>query len=102
MMWDRGVRTILYIGGLRYIVFSKRSTRLTSPTQHFRPAMSELHSATKYYRHGRFALTGGTLADAITAYKTYGDPKNPCIVFPTCYGGKLDSKLLNSVDRILY
>lgn len=64
--------------------------------------MSELHSATKYYHHERFALTGGTLPDAITAYKTYGDPEDPCIVFPTCYGGKLDGKLLNSVARILY
>ncbi|EGN99730.1 hypothetical protein SERLA73DRAFT_72527 [Serpula lacrymans var. lacrymans S7.3] len=44
----------------------------------------------QYYRHGRFRVAGGILPDAITAYCTYGDPANPCIVFPTCYGGKLD------------
>jgi len=44
------------------------------------------------YRHGRFRLAGGVLPDAFTAYETYGDPKNPCIVFPTCYGGRLDSQ----------
>ena len=53
-------------------------------------AMSE--PETKYYSHGRFALQGGTLPDTITAYRTYGDPSNPCIVFPTCYGGRLDSE----------
>ncbi len=57
------------------------------------PAMTSVKDAeTKYYHHGRFALTGGALPDAITAYRTYGDPTNPCIVFPTCYGGRLDSK----------
>ncbi|KAJ3556026.1 hypothetical protein NM688_g2255 [Phlebia brevispora] len=50
-------------------------------------------SETKYHHHGRFAVQGGTLPDAITAYRTYGDPANPCIVFPTCYGGRLDSQL---------
>ena len=52
------------------------------------PAMSEIH----YYHHGRFRVAGGVLPDAFTAYQTFGDPKNPCIVFPTCYGGRLDSK----------
>ncbi|KAJ3557868.1 hypothetical protein NM688_g1236 [Phlebia brevispora] len=47
-------------------------------------------SAVKFHHHGRFALAGGTLPDAITAYQTFGDPKNPCIVFGTCYGGRLD------------
>ncbi|KDQ57462.1 hypothetical protein JAAARDRAFT_58074 [Jaapia argillacea MUCL 33604] len=47
---------------------------------------------TLYYHHGRFNVSGGVIPDAITAYRTYGDPKNPCIVFPTCYGGKLDSQ----------
>ncbi|KAI0066167.1 homoserine acetyltransferase [Artomyces pyxidatus] len=47
-------------------------------------------SVTQFYEHGRFKMTGGVLPNAITAYRTYGDPKNPCIVFPTCYGGKLD------------
>ncbi|EGO25294.1 hypothetical protein SERLADRAFT_414937 [Serpula lacrymans var. lacrymans S7.9] len=43
----------------------------------------------QYYHHGRFKVAGGVLPDAITAYQTYGDPKNPCIVFPACYGAKL-------------
>lgn len=47
---------------------------------------------TKHYHHGRFTLTGGVLPNAITAYRVYGDPKNPCVVFPTCYGGRLDSE----------
>ncbi|KAG0704479.1 Alpha/Beta hydrolase protein [Suillus ampliporus] len=46
----------------------------------------------QYYHHGRFRVAGGVLPDAITAYQTFGDPKNPVIVFPTCYGGKLDGK----------
>lgn len=44
------------------------------------------------YHHGRFAMAGGVLPDGITAYRTYGDPKNPAIVFPTCYTGRLDSR----------
>lgn len=54
--------------------------------------MDSGQSETKYYQHGRFTVSGGTLPTAFTAYRTYGDPKNPCIVFPTCYGGKLNSK----------
>ncbi|KAA1473923.1 homoserine acetyltransferase [Dentipellis sp. KUC8613] len=46
----------------------------------------------QYYHHGRFKVAGGVLPDAITAYSTYGDPQNPCIVFPTCYGAKLDEQ----------
>ena len=42
--------------------------------------------------HGRFAVAGGTLSDAFTAYRTYGDPKNPCIVFTVCFGGRIDDK----------
>ncbi|KAF9448937.1 homoserine acetyltransferase [Macrolepiota fuliginosa MF-IS2] len=45
---------------------------------------------TRYYHHGRMRVEGGILPDAITAYRTYGDLKNPCVVFPTCYGGGLD------------
>ncbi|KZT29001.1 homoserine acetyltransferase [Neolentinus lepideus HHB14362 ss-1] len=48
--------------------------------------------ATQYYYHGRFRVVGGVLPNAVTAYRTHGDPKNPCIVFPTCYGSKLDSQ----------
>jgi homoserine O-acetyltransferase len=59
----------------------------------------------KYYHHGRFRVSGGVIPDAFTAYCTYGDPKNPCIVFPTCYGGKLASEswkfsiFKKSIDR---
>ncbi|KAH7924264.1 homoserine O-acetyltransferase [Leucogyrophana mollusca] len=48
-----------------------------------------IQSSLKLYHHGRFKVAGGVLPDAVTAYQTYGDPKNPCIVFPTCYGAKL-------------
>ena len=44
----------------------------------------------KYYHHGRFRVAGGTLPDAVTAYQTFGDPENPCIVIGTCFGGRLD------------
>ena len=64
--------------------------------------MSSPTSETKYYHHGRFTFAGGTLPDAFTAYRIYGDPKNPCIVFPTCYGGRLDSKALNNYDDDIY
>ncbi|KAF9241617.1 Alpha/Beta hydrolase protein [Melanogaster broomeanus] len=43
----------------------------------------------KYFHHGRFKVAGGVLPDAVTAYETFGDPSNPCIVYPTCYGAKL-------------
>jgi len=42
----------------------------------------------------RFHVKGGVLPDAKVAFCTYGDPSNPCIVFPTCYGGKLDNPRL--------
>ncbi|KAL5507007.1 hypothetical protein ACEPAH_6463 [Sanghuangporus vaninii] len=44
---------------------------------------------TQYYEHGRFKVLGGVLPNAVTAYRTYGNPNNPCIVFPTCYGAKM-------------
>ncbi|KAF8202337.1 alpha/beta hydrolase fold protein [Pholiota molesta] len=49
---------------------------------------------TEFHHHGRLCVTGGVIPDAITAYRTYGNPANPCIVFPTCYGGKLDNSSL--------
>ena len=54
---------------------------------------------TQHYEHGRFRVAGGVLPNAITAYRTYGSPNNPCIVFPTCYGAKmkLGSKCLLSI-----
>ena len=54
------------------------STTMTTPA-----------TETQYYEHGRFKVSGGVLPNAITAYRTYGDPSNPCIVFPTCYGAKM-------------
>ncbi|KAF5316721.1 hypothetical protein D9619_006563 [Psilocybe cf. subviscida] len=57
---------------------------------------------TQHHHHGRFKVAGGILPDAITAYRTYGDPANPCIVFPTCYGGKLDSQsYMVGEDKVL-
>ncbi|KAH9942255.1 homoserine O-acetyltransferase [Epithele typhae] len=46
-------------------------------------------SGVQYHHHGRFKVHGGVLPDAVTAYQTFGDVSNPCIVFPTCYGAKL-------------
>ncbi|KAF8993765.1 homoserine acetyltransferase [Cyathus striatus] len=46
----------------------------------------------QYHHHGRLRVEGGVIPDAITAYRTYGDSKNPCIVFPTCYGGILNDQ----------
>ncbi|KAI0084891.1 alpha beta hydrolase fold protein [Irpex rosettiformis] len=64
--------------------------------------MSSPSPETKYYHHGRFTFSGGTLPDAFTAYRTYGNSQNPCIVFPTCYGGRLDSQLyLIGEDKVL-
>ncbi|KZT10807.1 homoserine acetyltransferase [Laetiporus sulphureus 93-53] len=54
-----------------------------------------------YYHHGRFQLAGGVLPNAITAYRTYGNPKNPCILFPTCYGGRLDNRGLMGQDYMI-
>lgn len=59
-------------------------------------------SGVRIYHHGRFRVAGGVLPDAFTAYQTYGDPHNPCIVFPTCYGGRLDSQdYMIGVDKAL-
>jgi hypothetical protein len=59
-------------------------------------------SEIQYYHHGRFRVAGGVLPDAITAYQTFGNPKNPVIVFPTCYGGKLDSESLRLFFMVPY
>ncbi|KAF9225170.1 alpha/beta hydrolase fold protein [Gyrodon lividus] len=42
------------------------------------------------YHHGEFRVAGGTLPNAVTAYQVYGDPANPCILVPTCYGARLN------------
>jgi hypothetical protein len=57
--------------------------------------------STQYHHHGRLRVSGGVIPDAITAYRTYGNPANPCIVFPTCYGGKLDSEFQIMLDVYL-
>ena len=36
--------------------------------------------ATQYHHHGRLRVSGGVIPDAITAYRTPGNPANPCIV----------------------
>ncbi|TFK39505.1 alpha/beta hydrolase fold protein [Crucibulum laeve] len=57
---------------------------------------------TQYHHHGRLRVAGGVIPDAITAYRTYGSIENPCIVFPTCYGGKLDSQVyMVGEDKVL-
>ena len=58
-----------------------------------------MSNQTSIYRHGRFNFEGGCIPDAFTAYRTYGEPQNPCIVFPTCYGGRLDSEYLTGTYR---
>ncbi|EIN14643.1 alpha/beta hydrolase fold protein [Punctularia strigosozonata HHB-11173 SS5] len=50
--------------------------------------MSSKEPATQYYHHGRLRVAG--------------DPKKPCVVFPTCYGGKLDHRsYLVGEDKVL-
>ena len=70
---------------------SSRALYLTKYYHHPSPGdirqMSD--SVIRFYHHGRFRVYGGVIPDAVTAYQTYGDPNNPCIVFPTCYGAKL-------------
>lgn len=62
-----------------------RTDSIISP---LRPSL--MQTPTQYYHHGRFKVAGGVLPDAVTAYRTYGDPSNDkVIVFPTCYGAKL-------------
>jgi homoserine O-acetyltransferase len=51
----------------------------------------------QYYHHGRFKVAGGILPDAVTAYQTFGDPSNPCVVYPTYYGAKLSLGALDAL-----
>jgi len=42
------------------------------------------------YKLGAFTLKSGEkIPDAEIAYKTFGDPKNPAIIYPTWYSGSL-------------
>ncbi|KAJ7761131.1 alpha beta hydrolase fold protein [Mycena metata] len=47
-------------------------------------------SSNQFYEHGKFDVAGGTLDNAITAFRTYGDPSKPCIISSTAIGGKLE------------
>jgi homoserine O-acetyltransferase len=52
--------------------------------------MAESQSNNEYslYDLGDFALnSGGTLSSAQIAFKIFGNPKNPAIVYPTWYSG---------------
>ncbi|KAK2462240.1 hypothetical protein APHAL10511_005736 [Amanita phalloides] len=55
--------------------------------------MTSSNISASYYHHGRFRVKGGMLPDAVTAFRTYGDPKNPCIVLPSFYSAKLNDML---------
>ncbi|KAF9921448.1 hypothetical protein FBU30_008491 [Linnemannia zychae] len=47
-------------------------------------------SPIKYFQLGDFELQSGEiLPKAYIAYKTYGNPSNPCIVYPTWYSGTI-------------
>ena len=35
---------------------------------------------TQYFHHGPLHVSGGTIPNAVTAYRVHGDPTNPCIV----------------------
>ncbi|KAI9566397.1 Alpha/Beta hydrolase protein [Boletus coccyginus] len=48
-----------------------------------------LKASVSVHLHGEFEVAGGTLPNAFTAYQVYGDPTNPCILVPTCYGARL-------------
>ncbi|KAG0198187.1 hypothetical protein BGX28_008345 [Mortierella sp. GBA30] len=46
--------------------------------------------AIKYYQLGDFELQSGEiLPSAYIAYRTYGSPLNPCVVYPTWYSGTI-------------
>ncbi|KAF9397286.1 hypothetical protein BGX21_009025 [Mortierella sp. AD011] len=46
--------------------------------------------AIKFYQLGDFELQSGEiLPSAYIAYRTYGSPTNPCIVYPTWYSGTI-------------
>ncbi|KAF8935866.1 hypothetical protein CPC16_010195 [Podila verticillata] len=44
----------------------------------------------QYYHLGDFELQSGEiLPSAFVAYRTYGSPTNPCVVYPTWFSGKI-------------
>ena len=62
--------------------------------------MSDSHET---YYLGDFKLkNGGTIPDAHIAYKTFGDPSNPTVVYPTWYSGAIaDNEWLIGEDKTL-
>ena len=47
--------------------------------------MSDQYST---YKLGNFKLkSGGEIPDALIAYKTFGDPSQPAIIYPSWYSG---------------
>jgi homoserine acetyltransferase len=44
------------------------------------------------YKLGDFELQSGeVLKDAFIAYRTFGDPNLPAVIYPTWYSGSMDS-----------
>ncbi|KAK5170842.1 hypothetical protein LTR04_002919 [Oleoguttula sp. CCFEE 6159] len=64
-----------------------------------RPANVEYET----YKLGDFKLrSGGTIPDAHIAYKTFGDPKLPAVIYPTWYSGEIsDNVWLIGEDKTL-
>ncbi|KAK5110447.1 hypothetical protein LTR62_005798 [Meristemomyces frigidus] len=62
--------------------------------------MSPTHQT---YNLGTFKLkSGGTISNAEIAYKTFGDPKNPAIIYPSWYSGAIeDNEWLIGEDKCL-
>ncbi|GJJ77385.1 homoserine O-acetyltransferase/O-succinyltransferase [Entomortierella parvispora] len=49
-----------------------------------------MDNITKYHQLGDFELQSGeVLPAAYIAYRTYGSPSNPCVVYPTWYSGTI-------------
>ncbi|ORX89979.1 homoserine acetyltransferase family protein [Basidiobolus meristosporus CBS 931.73] len=50
----------------------------------------QMDPSIKLYQLGDFELQSGEiLSSAYIAYRTYGSPKNPCILYPTWYSGTI-------------
>jgi len=55
------------------------------------------------YQLGDFQLqNGSTISDAAIAYKTFGDPSSPAVIYPTWYSGQIaDNVWLIGEDKTL-
>lgn len=62
-----------------------------------------MESEIQTYNLGDFSLQrGGVIKNAFIAYKTFGDPKNPLIIYPTWYSGDIAAnEWLIGKDRTL-